>query len=191
MKENQIIFAGNLSVSIHNFVYALLGSVLAGVSIYMRGSVVPNHLYETQVKLILTTVCFIASVVTLVCLYFALRATQFAILNENGIGFKSAFGKLGFIPWTDIESANIQTITVYKTRRIHVWWTRKVFALQQTPSEFYAIITPDYHIFPRLQVNPKKGSIVRTIPAPNGKFENILYTYRPDLNPNNTFNKTK
>ncbi len=191
MNENQKIFTGNLSVSIHNFVYAFLCSVLAGVLFSARQNVAPDHLYKASVKLIFTVGGIIAAVIALICLYFAIRATQFAIMNESGIEFKSAFGSLGFIPWAEIESADIQPITVYKTCRMRIGWYRRFFVLQRTTSDFYAIITPDYYIFPRLQVNPKKGGIVRTIPAPNEKFENILYAHRPDLNPNNTYNKTK
>ncbi len=183
MSEKQIIFAGNLSVSIQNFVYALLSSVLAGVLFSARQNVAPDHLHEALVKLIFAVGGIIALVIALICLYFALRATQFAIMTESGIEFKSAFGSLGFIPWANIESADIQTITVYKTCRMRIGLSRRFFGLQQIPSNFYAIITADYHIFPRLQVNPKKGSVVRTIPAPNEKFENALYSYRPDLNP--------
>ncbi|MBE6692605.1 MAG: hypothetical protein E7586_04685 [Ruminococcaceae bacterium] len=186
MDEKQMVFAGNISVSIHNFVYAFVCSVLAGVLFSGRQNVAPDHLYETTVKLIFTVGGIIAAVIALICLYFAIRATQFAIMNESGIEFKSALGSLGFIPWAEIESADIQPITVYKYCRIRIGWSRRFFGLQQTTSDFYAIITPNYHIFPRLQVNPKKGSIIRTIPAPNEKFENILYAYRPDLNPNKT-----
>ena len=184
MNENKIIFAGNRDVALLNYIYAFLGFIFTFGSFKILNNITPEPYYETLANLILIASGTICTVITTICLYFALRATQFAILSEKGIEFKSAFGNLGFIAWPDIESADIQTLTVYKIRRLHPRILGQRFIrLRQMEMDFYSISCANYHIFPRLQVNPKKGSFIRTIPARNETFEEILYSHRPDLNP--------
>ena len=60
---------------------------------------------------------------------------------------------------------------------------RRSSRVTKVMDKFYVIVSTDYHVYPSLQLNPKHGGIARTIPAPDSRFEEQLYFYRPDLKP--------
>lgn len=152
--------------------------LLVGGCIYMKYNFTPHPLHEAALNTVIKIAIFIFSVIGVVRLYFFLKNMQFAIMDEKGIQFKSAFGKLGFVPWAEIERATIDKVWIYK-----IMGFGKRRRIKKMENDFYVIVSTAYYVYPSLNLNPRKGGIARTIPAPDSRFEEQLYFYRPDLKP--------
>ncbi len=183
MKKKKI-FAGNYDVVLQNFGYAFIAALFLVGGILVKVKYTPEPLIEPLVNFISNAVVFSSATVILISLYFALRATQFAYMDEKGIKFKSIFGSLGFISWSDIKSADKSPIKIYKqVCTKNRYGAGNAYHFKPALEDFYLIISTDYHNNPKLQLNPKRGGIARTIPYPDSRFEEQLYFYRPDLKP--------
>lgn len=176
--KKKTIFAGNYDMAANGCFGTFFGLVLIGLIIYFANAFTPNPLYETLVNLVVKAAIFFFSVLTVTKLYFALKNLQFVVMNEEGLRFKNGFGNLGFVPWSDIESAKKDEVLVYR-----IVGSAKHKRITKRMDNFYVIVSTDYHVYPSLQLNPKHGGIARTIPAPDSRFEEQLYFYRPDLKP--------
>ena len=176
--KKKTIFAGNYDMASNHCIGVILSLILIGLVIYLANSLTPEPLYETLVNLVVKAAIFFFSVLTLVKLFYALKNLQFVVMNEEGLRFKNGFGNLGFVAWSDIESAKKDEVLVYQ-----VVGGRRSSRITKVMDKFYVIVSTDYHVYPSLQLNPKHGGIARTIPAPDSRFEEQLYFYRPDLKP--------